>query len=114
VVDLDFSVYDRTFYLRLHPLDDDTSDESTLTKRLREAKASHYLEHTSEDERNEQGSYAPHHSSVPDESTQMNHLRSAIIQARKERAGRRLLMQLFVAVGIVIIIGLMVVGWFNA
>jgi hypothetical protein len=110
VVDLEFSVYDCTFYLHLYPLSDDTSGESTLTDRLRNAKALHYREHTTDDEHDEMRDVSLYQSGIPDEWTQMDQLRSAIMQTRTQRAGRRLLMQLLVAFVIVIIVGLVIAG----
>jgi hypothetical protein len=113
VVDPEFSEHDGTFYLLLYPLSDGTSGESTLTDRLRHAKALHYQEYTTEDERGGMHRVSPYQSGLPNESTQMNQLRSAVMQARKQRAGRWLLMQLIVAVVIGIIIGLVIAGAVN-
>lgn len=113
VVDLEFSEHDCTFYLLLYPLSDGTSGEWTLTDRLRHAKALHYQEYTTEDERGGMHGVSPYQSGLPDESTQMNQLRSAVMQTRKQRAGRWLLMQLIVAVVIGIIVGLVIAGAVN-
>jgi hypothetical protein len=94
-------------------LSDGTSDESTLTDRLRHAKALHYQEYTTEDERGGMHGVSPYQSGLPDESTQMNQLRSAVMPTRKQRAGRWLLMQLIVAVVIGIIVGLVIAGAVN-
>jgi hypothetical protein len=110
VVDLEFSVYDRTFYLRVYPLSNGTSVEPTLTDRLRHAKALHYQKHTTDDEHNEIHDVSLYQSGVPDEWTQMDQLRSAIMQTRSQRAGRRLLMQLLVAF---VIVGLVIAGAVN-
>jgi hypothetical protein len=113
VVDLEFSVYDCTFYLRLYALSDDTSGKSTLKDRLRHAKTLHYQEHTTDDEHDEMPEVSLYQSGIPDEWTQMEHLRSAIMQTRTQRAGRRLLMQFLVAFVIVIIVGLVIAGAVN-
>ena len=113
MVDLEFSVYDCTFYLRLYPLSDDTSGEFTLRDRLRHAKALHYQEHTTDDEHDEMPEVSVYQSGIPDEWTQTEHLRSAIMQTRTQRLGRRLLMQLLVAFVIVIIVGLVIAGAVN-
>lgn len=115
VVDLEFSLYDRTFYLylRLYPLSDSTPEKSTLTDRLRHAKALHYQEYTTEDEHNEMHGVSLYPSGVPDEWTQMDQLRSAIMQTRSQRAGRRLLMQILFAFAIAIVVGLVIAGAVN-
>lgn len=113
VVDLEFSVYDCTFYLRLYPLSDSTSRELTLTDRLRHAKALHYQEYTIDDDDDELHDVSLFQSGVPDGWAQMDQLRSAIMQARGQRAGRRLLMQLLVALVIVIIVGFAIAGAVN-
>jgi hypothetical protein len=110
VVDLEFSVYNCTFHLVLYPLSDDTWGESNLTDRLRLAKALHYQEYAPEDEHDEMFDASSYRSGLPDEGTQMNQLRSVVMQDRKPRAGRRLLMQLLVAVVIGIIVGLVIAG----
>ena len=113
VVDLEFSVYDCTFYLRLYPLSDSTSREPTLTDRLRDAKELHYQEYTTDDEDDEMHDVSLYQSGIPDEWTQMDQLRSAIMQTRSQRAGRRLLIQLLVAFVIVIVVGLVIAGAVN-
>ena len=102
VVELESSVYERTFYLRLHPLRDDVSSPATMKNRLRDARALHYGEYATDDEYNETDVLSPLGSGVPDEWTQIDQLHSAIIQTRKRRAGRRLLIWLLIAVAIVI------------
>jgi hypothetical protein len=106
VVELESSVYERTFYLRLHPLRDDMSRPATLTNRLREAKALHYEDYTADDEHDDTDIFSAHGLGVPDEWTQIDQLRSAIIQTRGRRARRKLAMWLFA----VIIIALVLTG----
>jgi len=113
VVDLEFSVYDCTFYLHLYPLSDGTSGELTLTDRLRHAKALHYQEHTTDDEHDEVREVSLYQSDIPDEWTQMDQSRSAIMQTRTQRSGRRLLMQLLVAFVFIIVVGLVIAGAVN-
>jgi hypothetical protein len=101
-------VYERSFYLDLHRLRDDPSSAASLTNRLRDAKALYYEEHDESDVR------SAHGLGVPDEWTQIDQLRSAIIQTRKRRAGRKSVMWLLFAVVIVIALVLTgIVGWVN-
>jgi hypothetical protein len=114
VVELEFSVYERSFYLRLHSLGDDVSSPATLTNRLRDAKALYYEGYAADDEHDETDLLSPHGSGVPDEWTQIDQLRSAVIQTRQRQAGRNLAMWLLVAVAIVIALVLTAtVGWAN-
>jgi hypothetical protein len=114
VTDLDFSVYDRTLYLRVYPLDDETSDGTSLTTRLREVKALHYEDYEFEDDHDDRFDFTAHQSGVlGDERAQLDQLRSTIIRTRKRRAGRRLLLQFVVAVSILVIIGLAIATVLN-
>jgi predicted nucleic acid-binding Zn ribbon protein len=113
VVELEFSVYERNFYLRLHPLRDDMSRPATLTNRLRDAKALHYEKYAGGVEHGETDDRSPHRPGVPDESTQIDQLRSAIIQTRKRRAAHRLVMWLLFAVLVIALVLTATVSWVN-
>jgi hypothetical protein len=113
VVEVEFSVYERTLYLRLHPLRDDMSSAATLTDRVRDAKALYYEEY-GDDERDGTDVLYPRGSGVPDKWTQIDQLRSAIIQTRKRQVGRRFVMWLLIAVVIVNALVLTgIVSWVN-
>jgi len=106
VVDPEFSVDDCTFDLVLHRLNDDTLGESTLTDRLRRAKALSYSEYAPEEEPNKMLDAFPYHTGLPAEGPPVNQLRSVVLENHKPRTGqRRLLMQLLLAVAFGIIIG---------
>ena len=114
VIACDCSACCRTVYLRLHPLTDGTSAGSSLTNRLREAKALHYQDFFGVDERDETDGVAPDRSGVQHEWAQLDKLRSAIVRSRKQRARRRLLIQIFLAV---VVVGLILAGtanWLNS
>ena len=114
VVDLEFSVYKRSLYLRLHSLGDDVSSPATLTNRLRDAKSLYYEGYADDDEHDETEVLSPYGPGVPDEWTQIDQLYSAITRTRKRRAGRRSAMWLFVTVVIVLALVLAgTVSWVN-
>ena len=117
VTELDFSVYDRTIYLRVHPLKDDTPHRSSETDELREVRAPIAEGYMADDEYDEHHKLTLHESdALPDEWMQVNRLRSAIIHTRRRRAGQRLLAQLLLAVTILVVMGLIISGalnWFN-
>ena len=113
VVELEISVYERNFYLRLHPLGDDISSPANLTNRLRDAKALHYEEYAADDEHGEMDVLSPHGSGVPDEATQIDQLRSAIIQTRKRRAGRKLVLWLLLAILVIALVLTATMSWVN-
>jgi hypothetical protein len=98
VVELEFPVYERSFYLRLHSLGDDVSGPATLTSRLRDAKALYYEGYAADDEHDETDIFSAHGAGAPDEWTQIGQLRSAVIQTRRRRAGRKLAMWLFAVI----------------
>jgi hypothetical protein len=118
VTELDFSVYDRTIYLRVHPLTDGTPHSPSEMDRLRELEALREEGYMTDEEYDERYRFTLHESdALPDEWMQVNRLRSAIIHTRRRKAGQRLLAQLLFAVAILIVIGLIISGalnWFNA
>jgi hypothetical protein len=106
VTDIDFSVYDRTVYLDVYPLQGALTRESTLTERLRELKELHYEDYISDDEFRERYNFAVDESGVlADDWMQVDQLRSSIIKTRRNRAGQRVLIQLLIVVVIVFLIG---------
>jgi hypothetical protein len=117
VTELDFSVYDRTIYLRVHPLKGDAPHTSSEKDELREVSALFDEGYMTDDEYEEQHKLTLHESdALPDEWMQVNRLRSAIIHTRRRRAGQRLLAQLLVAVAILVVLGLIISGalnWFD-
>ncbi len=110
---LEPSVYERTFYLRLYPLRDDMSSPATLANRVRNAKALYYEQYTADDEHDEMDMLSPQSSGVPNESKQIDQLRSAIVQTRKRRAGRTLVMWLLFAVIVTALVLTATVSWVN-
>jgi hypothetical protein len=73
----------------------------------------HYQECTTEDEHGGMLDVSSYRSGLPDEGTQMNQLRSVVMQNHKQRAGRSLFMQLLVTVVIGIIVGFVIAGAVN-
>lgn len=110
VVEHESFVYERSFYVRLHSLRDDMSSPATLANRVRDAKALHSEEYTADGETDVLSS---HGSGVPDESKQIDQLRSAIIQTRKTRAGLKLVMWLLAAVVVIALVLTATVSWVN-
>jgi hypothetical protein len=104
VVELEFSVFERTFYLRLHPLRDDMASPATLTNRLRDAKSLYYEEYAADNEHDETDVLSLHGSGVPDEWTQIDQLRSAILQTRRRRTGRKLATWLLAVIVIALVL----------
>lgn len=113
VLQLESSVNERTFYLCLYPLRDDASSPATLANRIRDAKALYYEEYTADDEHDETDVLSPHWSGVPNESKHFDQLRSAIVQTRRWRAGRSLVMSLLFAVIVIASVLTVAVSWFN-
>lgn len=117
----------RTIYLRVYPLRDDTSgeapvtthlhrssDESPLTKRLRELRALHYEDYMTDDEYDERRHFFLDPSlALTFDSVPTKQLRSDLT---KRGTGLRWLKRLLAAVVTVIIVGLVISGvvyWFN-
>lgn len=120
----------RTIYLRVYPLRDDTSgeapvtthlhrssDESPLTKRLRELRALHYEDYMTDDEYDERRNFFLDPSlALTSDSVPTKQLRSDLIRTPKRRTGLRWLKRLLAAVVTVIIVGLVISGvvyWYN-
>ncbi len=120
----------RTIYLRVYPLRDDTSggapfakhlrrssDESPLTKRLRELKALHHENYMTDDEYDERLNFLLDPSlALTFDSVPIRQLRSGLIRTTKKRNGLRWLKRLLAAVVTLIIGGLVTFGvvyWYN-
>ena len=112
-VELEFSVYKRSLYLRLHSLGDDVPSPATLTNRLRDAKSLYYEGYAADDVHDETDVLSPQVSGVPDEWTQIDQLHSAITRTRKRRAVRKSVMWLLVIVIVIALVLAGTEGWVN-